>query len=393
MMEIGAHRDAEFAGLRRLARWFADEALPGWITRGFDRHAGQFVEALDLAGTAIADPALRVRSAARQIHAVADAVRLGIGGAGHLALAEAAFDHLHAAAWHGEGAGGYGRVIDRRARTMTDGTRDLYDNACVLLAIASLLRVTGRQRYRQEAERLLAAIDDLLGTATGGWAEDERGTLPRRQNPHMHMFEALLALFAATGAPEHRRRLDAVHALFRARFFDDGRCVLREFFGPEWQIDARFGSDRLEPGHMCEWVALLGRYARLTGEDVGAAPERLLSTALRIGRGGGALLVDEVDERGAVLQPSRRLWPQAELVKAWLARFAATGEAESLRAADSVATEMQDLYLAHTPRGTWRDQFDLNGAMLAKTIPSSSLYHLGTVVAACLDPGPGSAGG
>ncbi|TGQ01214.1 MULTISPECIES: oligopeptide/dipeptide ABC transporter ATP-binding protein [unclassified Mesorhizobium] len=91
-----------------------------------------------------------------------------------------------------------------------DETRDLYDNACVLLALAALFAATDRIAYRKQIEILLTAIDTTLADPAGGWAEDEHGTLPRRQNPHMHLFEACLVLATKTRDASHRRRTGSI---------------------------------------------------------------------------------------------------------------------------------------------------------------------------------------
>src|SRR5690606_29590181 len=125
------------------------------------------------------------------------------------------------------------------------------DQSCVLLALASLLAATGDGAYRERADSLLCALDSKLSASDGGWAEDDNGSLPRRQNPHMHMFEALIALTAATGDRQHRERLEALAALMRDRFLD-GQGILREFFGPAWNRGSEWRSECVEPGHMAE---------------------------------------------------------------------------------------------------------------------------------------------
>lgn len=368
-------------GLDRLTAWCVGQALPLWCETGFDAVGGHFVEGLTLAGAPETAGRLRVRTAARQIYVYAHAGALGLGPADGLQTAQRAFERLHACAWLGPERPGYARVIDRRDGTVVDPVRDLYDQACVLLALAWLLRATGEGRYRDRADDLLAAIDADLAAPAGGWAEDDRGTLPRRQNPHMHMFEALLALCEASGRTEDRARLERLHALFAGRFVGrDG--ILCEHFGPRWEKGPRHGSDRLDPGHMAEWVWLLRCRDVLTGSDSGADGARLLEAALSLGRdGAGPFLLDAVDRQGTPLEPTRRLWPQAELIKARLARFDATGKARHLRAADGLAEALLSSYLADTPPGTWRDRFATDGRMVATSIPASSNYHLWTAVA------------
>ena len=72
---------------------------------------------------------------------------------------------------------------------------------------------------------------------------------------------------------------------------------------------------------------------------------------------------------------TRRLWPQAELVKAWVAQAesAEQGAADEARAA---LVRLEQHYLNHPVAGGWYDQFDASGKSLVATIPASSFYHV-----------------
>lgn len=357
-----------YPSLRRLKAWFLEDALPVWLTLARDESRGHFHEGLALNGRPLPTATLRVRTSARMIYVYADAARLGVGPQGAGPAAARAFVALQHDA---RTVFGYVRSIDRVTGDVLDPAVDLYDQACVLLALAALHRATGAVEYRAEAERLLGLIDGHLSASSGGWAEDQAGTLPRRQNPHMHLFEALVCLSATTGDPVHRARVEALCVLMRGRFMDS-EGVLREFFGPHWEIGERWKSERLDPGHMAEWAWLL----HVACPSAIELPRRLLGTALQLGKAPDdeRFLVDEVSPEGKVLSNGRRLWLQAELIKACLA----TGDIDR---ADDTAGALFETYLANTPRGTWRDRFDLAGNFIGETIPASSCYHLWTVVA------------
>ena len=374
-----------YPALARLVKWFVGDALPRWVGSGYDDVQGQFLECLAVDGLPESSGLLRTRSAARQIYVYAHAHALGVGPLGGLERAERAFANLHDRGWISVDRPGYARSFNRITGALVDPVRDLYDHACVLLALAWLFKATGRSLYLQHIENTLEAVDTTLSADFGGWAEDSKKTLPRRQNPHMHFFEACLALMDVTGETIHRKRSDALFALFETRFFDLRMRVLREYFGAAWEIDETSGSQRLEPGHMCEWVWLLRKYAAMTSVPVEPYCEDLLHFSITTGTGGHMrLLVDEVTDQGDVLKKSRRLWPQAELIKAHIMQFDAKGNASHLRQADAVAAELFRTYFAETPTGTWRDCFDLEGRSLATIIPASSHYHLWTVVSEIL---------
>ncbi len=357
----------------RLHGTILSDVLPVWLATAHDAGSGHFHEGLALDGGHLSSNRLRIRTAARMIHVYADAARLGLGPPGGLAAARAAAGALERDARHA--GGGYVRAIGRRDGTVADPVRDLYDQSCVLLAFASLHHATGERVWRDRADALLSVLDAALAAPQGGWAEDDRGTLPRRQNPHMHMFEALLALAASTGAPGHLRRLAALGDLLEERFVGpDG--LLCEHFGPEWERGPAWRSERLEPGHMAEWAWLLQAAAPLTGRDRAGLAGRLIEAAHAIGRDprDPRLLLDEVDAAGTHLGAGRRLWSQIEYIKGSLS----VGLPD---VAEAAAEAVFESYLADAPRGLWRDAFDARGEPAAQTVPASSCYHLWTLAA------------
>jgi mannose/cellobiose epimerase-like protein (N-acyl-D-glucosamine 2-epimerase family) len=79
--------------------------------------------------------------------------------------------------------------------------RDAYDHAFVLLALATVYRLSGEARIREETESLIAFLDARLRPPQGGFIEGIPSTPRRRQNPQMYLFEAMIAAFDATRDP------------------------------------------------------------------------------------------------------------------------------------------------------------------------------------------------
>lgn len=367
--------------VQQLKRVFLDEILPTWSKSGFDEACGQFVEYLELDGSAQKAGEVRTRTVARQIYVHAHAAHLGVAPSDSLAMAEQAFENLHRIAWVSGKRGGYVRSFNRHTELITDPVRDLYDNACVLLALSWLLTATAKDVYRRQIDQTILAVDRTLADPFGGWAEDSDGTLPRRQNPHMHYLEATLALCENNRTSKHMRSEGKTFALLRSHFLVAPDGPLHEFFGPRWELADRYGSDRLEPGHMCEWVWLTTRHDLLTHSDNTKICLDLFSTALAVGRmQGSPFLLDAVSAHKAI-SPSRRLWPQVEMLKAFMTLHERLGLPECCTEADDVASAILSAYMTRVPHGCWHDCLDLNEVPTAHTIPASSLYHLWTAVA------------
>lgn len=132
---------------------------------------------------------------------------------------------------------------------------------------------------------------------------------------------------------------------------------------------------------MCEWVWLTTRHDILTHSDNTKICLDLFSTALAVGRmRGSPFLVDAVSASKAI-RPSRRLWPQVEMLKAFMALHERLGLRGYCTEADDVASAILASYMTRVPHGCWHDCLDLNEIPTARTIPASSLYHLWTAVA------------
>jgi mannose-6-phosphate isomerase len=352
--------------------WIGRVALPAWLNIGRDNNTHFFFERLHLDQAPDRAAPLRTRTQFRQLYVWSHAAVLGLVDPDRaITEAVASATALRGALWAKGNRPGWARAMSL-AGVVVDPAVDLYDHACVLLGLAWLLKATGDQRYRDWIDETLAAQDGTLAASNGGWAEDDRGTLPRRQNPHMHQFEAMLALYEVTREPRFLEIARSLLQLFERAFFDPKTGSLREYFGADWLPGAEWQSDdRLEPGHHCEWVWLLRRYQRLEpAADVGPYCAALLARAVAVGAiPPFGFLALEVDGRGVSRQPTQRLWAQAEYMKALIVEG-------QLAEAEAVFAKVKRAYLDTAPAGTWIDALTLTNDPAAAHIPASSLYHL-----------------
>jgi mannose-6-phosphate isomerase len=192
----------------------------------------------------------------------------------------------------------------------------------------------------------------------------------------MHLFEALLALYEASGRAENLARAERIQSLFAARFFDVKTHALREYCADDWSPLSGQGGDIVEPGHEFEWCWLLHRFSRLKGAAVHEAEAGLIEHAERCGvsQRTGAVL-DEISKNGAPQRESARLWPQTERLRANIVRFECDGNLAAAAAAVA-AYEVIRRYLDTPIRGLWRDRLLPDGSFVAEPAPASSFYHL-----------------
>jgi mannose/cellobiose epimerase-like protein (N-acyl-D-glucosamine 2-epimerase family) len=352
------------------AGWLFGSALPFWGSVGVDPGAG-FVEHLALDATPADVDYKRVRVQARQIYVFSHAYSIGYSPG--LEVAADGWEFVRDHAWMPDGH--WARRLSRTG-TIIDRTLDLYDQAFVLLAIAWWVRASGDHAALEYAYRTLTSIDERLGTPTlAGWLSEEGDAAQRLQNPHMHLLEALLALYATSGDDTFKQRAVQVLELFDSALFEPTSGTLGEYFGPGW---ARASGERgriVEPGHHYEWVWLLDRAARIIpGVDARAA--ELESFALRFGHEPlTGLVYDELLNDGSVLKGTHRCWPNTEALKAHLVTRD-RGDVRDISRICAATDNLFQYFLTVPVKGAWVDQLDAARRPSADKIPASTLYHL-----------------
>lgn len=291
---------------------------------------------------------------------------------------KAASDHAWQAVLdHGlaGGARGCARLIQRDG-SLHDAERDIYAQAFLLLAAAWRYRAFGDKAALALAEDTVAFLDEELKSPFGGWLESWPKTrMPRRQNPHMHLFEAFIALYDATGSATYKAHADHVFGLFEAHFWDPERQVLLEFFEEDLTPYRGYGGP-VEPGHMMEWCWLLHEYARISDAKVADYCRALFQNGMALGLDTRQQLIcDEVNLGDIPATPTFRAWPQAEFIKACIVQ-ARNGQTDALELASRTIARMFDMYFNVETVGGWRDKLDYNGAPIIQTMPLSLFYHL-----------------
>jgi len=370
--------------------WLTDHAWPLWLAHGIDWRRRAFHEHLDSASLQCTAPFRRLRVAARQTYVFAKAARQDVPHAKEaVALG---LDFLQGPARLPDGGFAWRFDLDNRP---IDLTRDLYDHAFVLLAFAAASDAVGADRVRADAVALIEHIAARFIHPAGGYRESippppyplpsrggglgraagEGREGVRRQNPHMHLFEALLAASDAFGGKRFFDCASRLAALFVACLFQAREGALPECFDEALAPDREGGRFVAEPGHHYEWVWLLHWYeATAAAMGAPAAPElkaaadSLFEFAERYGVDpSSGLVVNGLRSDGTVSDGGFRLWPQTERLKAVARR-----RPDRVRAAHHAI----ERHLAGARPGLWIERMDAAGGPIAEPAPATSLYHL-----------------
>jgi mannose/cellobiose epimerase-like protein (N-acyl-D-glucosamine 2-epimerase family) len=350
--------------------WLTDHAWPLWLEHGVDWQRRAFHEHLDSASLQCRAPFRRLRVAARQTYVFSKAARYGV----HHAKEAVALglDFLLGPARLPDG--GFARRFDLDNRPI-DLTRDLYDHAFVLLAFAAAAEVAGADRVRTDANLLVDHIATQFVHPRGGYRDSIPATELRRQNPHMHLFEALLAASDAFGDVRFFNCARDLAALFVARFFQAKEGALPEYFDEALAPLRETGRFIAEPGHHYEWIWLLDRYETVAAAmgvpadpDLKSAAAALFEFAERYGvNPSSGLVANGFWSDGTVSHGGFRLWPQTERLKA-----VARHRPDRVPAALAAIAR----HFASVRPGLWIERIDANGQELAEPAPATSLYHL-----------------
>ncbi len=360
-----------------LPNWLFDNVLPYWACHGYDRDDRGFHERLDEARQPVVRNGKRATVQSRQIYVFAQAALRG-GMPEAADLVRGGYDFL---VTHYRHPGGGWRFRVARDGGVMDDTRDLYTHAFVLFGLAWRFRLDRAEAARALADETMCFLDAAMAHPAGGYHEalDPDGhpaAGPRRQNPHMHLFEALLEWHAASGDDAWLRRATALAALLASRFCVAG--TLREYFTDDLSPATGDEGRLVEPGHHYEWSWLLHRYQQASGDGrytalAGALYDFAEMHGIDAASGG---VIDAVDCDGAPLRRSRRCWPQTEAIKAQIARFEATGNPLIRQRISEQADAFVRSHVEGAPAGAWREHLDADSKPLVSTLPASSLYHI-----------------
>jgi mannose/cellobiose epimerase-like protein (N-acyl-D-glucosamine 2-epimerase family) len=371
-----------------LEAWLFERVCPFWINATV-AETGGFYESLDGDGKTVFGNERSTLNQARltyvfsHAHFMKPSAPLRKSAAhGFLFLSNTAQITGEASRWH--------RKISVDG-TVLDETHDFYDHAFVIFSMAWHYRAFGNARALVLADRAYQFLEShLLDPSYGGFFEEypvKEGLvkLPRRQNPHMHLLEATLAMFESTRLPLWLSRSTALVELFKKYFFDKKSGSLIEYFNSDWSpVEGERGLLR-EPGHHFEWVWLLHQYFRNTADPRILEYAQCLfnfGTKYGIDREGplSGLVFDTVDSSGIRVADSKLLWPQTEYVKACIAFAEWKNE---IFCGDEVYAHIRKIYRFYFREdgSSWQNQLSRSGAPLQRGTPTRILYHLFLAIA------------
>lgn len=363
----------------RLSNWMTEEALPLWADAGFDSSRGSFVERLTFAGEPLSTVPRRSMVQARQVYVYSHAALLGLFPAGRELALRAAHNLIDRyLGVDGEAGWIFAAHPDGRVQ---DARRDFYAHAFALFGLAWAYRLEPDPKFLAAALETLRVLDTAFASPGGGYFTRLPADLARRdQNPHMHLFEAMIAWSDSTNDGRFLARAGELYSMMAARFFQTSTGILPEYYDGYW-VPLPGPEGRIcEPGHHYEWSWLLRGYAVRAGKAEEPIAPRLKAFADAHGYDASGLVVDELFDDGRVHKASRRCWPHTEAIKAEVAAHEA-GDLQAGSRAARLISRLNGVFLGHPVAGGWIDHIDAEGRPLVDYMPASTLYHVFLAVA------------
>ncbi len=357
-----------------------DELLPLWARHGLDRARGGYWNRLGPDLAPMPDGHKRLLVHTRQLFSFTRGVELGAGATAREAAAHG-LAFLVERFWDARNGGWFTSTDD--AGAPLDRHKDLYGHAFAIFALAQHARAFGDAESLRLARATFELVcERLRDPEAGGFFEGASEAWqplagPRRQNPHMHLVEALLALAEVAPESDALAEARALVGLLGARFIDARTGALVEHFDPRWQPLPGEAGRAIEPGHHFEWVWLLDRlHAIEPNPATRALADRLFAFGRRFGVDADGGVFDQVDRDGRPLAATKRLWPQTERVKALAERARATRGDTKLRG--ELEAGLRYCFARHVDAKTrgWHEQLARDGRVLSDAQNATSVYHV-----------------
>lgn len=388
-----------------LEQWMTKKALPLWSSKGINPLNSSVYERLNESGEPDVAADLRSRVQARQIFVFASAQSMG-WMENALPYVAGIDLFLNQYAKQSSFEAGFAHLLNHNG-TIIDAKKDAYDFAFFILACAYRYKVFHDLNALDQANKLVNYIETNFKDDSGGWLEGNYDSKYRRQNPHMHLFEAFLTCYEFTHDGKWLAKAGQIYTLFESTFFNHKTNVIHEYFNHDWSNTNDRQGQTIEPGHMFEWIWLLRWYQKLSDVPVDRYCDALYAKAIKIGRlENTGLVLDEVTSDGLAVTASKRLWPITELIKASLAQAKAHPE-HALEyehyASDGIKTlfkfyldsdvtgsklnccvnKTEDFSVLDNYNGRYIDQLGPDNSVIAGHAPASTLYHIAmaTIVA------------
>jgi mannose-6-phosphate isomerase len=380
--ETATFTDAQRAAAGRFVSYVLDDMARLWATHGWHDAGGHGIERLQADLTPAPLGYRRSMVIGRQLFFFAQAWRVS-GTALFADRAHALFADLTGRFWDAAHGGWFFSLGDDGRPA--DTTKDLYGHAFVMFGLAHYAAIFKKPEAIDWARKTNDLVKRHMQLPQGWLAETAaRDWTPRdtalEQNPHMHLLEAYLSLYAATQDRAFLRDAQHMVAIYTEKLRSHDGAKVLEHFDSAGRPHPEKGR-LIQPGHLYEWAWLLNEYADFTGLAVyKTSPALLIDWADAKGvdpQHGGIYF--HVDSDGNVVNDRKRIWPVTECIKAYATLARQTGDAAAWATLSHWIAFITEHYFVGPIAGVSGGAHEfLNRALQPDSdyLPASTPYHI-----------------
>jgi mannose/cellobiose epimerase-like protein (N-acyl-D-glucosamine 2-epimerase family) len=392
MREAMPTADRIYDVLERTRSYLTGSLLPFWIHKSPDPDYGGFLSHFDRDGKPTGETAKTFLMQIRMLFAMSAAHRAGYGNGRCGELAGDAADFIIRHYWDHENEGWYWNADRQGKPTLKDKVG--YGHCFGIYAFSEYFLATGDPRGREYAEKTYTAVcKHMADTRYGGFLElmtpDWQPARPgiyggdrKSLDVHMHMMEALTALYEMTQHPTHRRRLLEIIDLILTRMLrPDGTGYIQFamdlqplpaiLFAVSWGRDVRPADgvarplNMTSPGHNVEFAWLLLHAADILGiprQTHARLVRQIMDHCIRIGidHEYGGVYADTPADAPATAR-EKQFWQQAEALVGMLDAYAMFGEEKYWQAFQNVYDFIFTKMVNMAAGGEWFERLDREG--------------------------------
>jgi mannose/cellobiose epimerase-like protein (N-acyl-D-glucosamine 2-epimerase family) len=251
-----------------------------------------------------------------------------------------------------------GKVVDEH--------KDSYATAFAIFGLSHAARVTRDERYREAALQTWAYMKKSFRDPTGFYKlrltrdlSEQSGTLS--QNPIMHLFEALLALYDATRSREILVEAESLgHSLF-TRLFQGVGGYMPEFYDAEWKPLREEPRGYIDLGNQFEWAYWWSRAVEkgFPQSDLRMYGQRVLNFGVKAAydaENGGIFSI--LDRSESLVKAPKGLWQQCEFLRALMNWAVLHGRSDLWDAFDKTLAMFREHFQDASHGGYFRPYYD-----------------------------------
>ncbi len=298
----------------------AERTASFWLEHGPDTAMGGFHATLDRAGNPIAPDDKGLIQQTRQLWMLSTWYERRASTPAVRQLAEQQYTFVQRS-FVDAADGAFVYKVSRDGRRVVDARKQLFAESYAIYALATYGRVFHDAEATGLALARFASIDASVHDAVNGGYDQRRdpGTLTagaaKDANTHLHLLEAFIALYEATGDTLVAARLNELIDLFATRLRQPGGYVHGELT-LDW---TPFGAPRVSYGHDLETAWLLLEAARVVGRS---ADPSITAAALAIATHSADRGFDA--QNGGYFEAGTPGGAPDDLDKVWWVQFEAT---------------------------------------------------------------------